>query len=194
MTSSPPETSDSPVAAFPEASGRTKGYEKRAVDAFLRRAKAAFDDPSDPETALTAADVRRVAFPLVKRGYVISAVDAALGRIEDAFAARERQAVVTRSGAREWVGRTKETAQVVLDRLSRPRGQRFDRVGIMRYGYRLDEVDLVADKIARYLETGDNVTVEQVRAVAFRMQRGGYRETQVDAVLDAVVEVMLAVA
>jgi DivIVA domain-containing protein len=54
-------------------------------------------------------------------------------------------------------------------------------------------VDLVTDKLARFLETGDAVTVEQVRAVAFRMQRGGYRETQVDAVLDAVVEVMLAV-
>ena len=64
----------------------------------------------------------------------------------------------------------------------------------LRYGYRIDEVDLVADKISRYLETGDSVSVEQVRAVAFRMQRGGYRETQVDAVLDAVVEVMLAVA
>jgi DivIVA domain-containing protein len=194
MSSSPEEGSDAPVAAFPEATGRTKGYEKRAVDAFLRRAKAAFDNPEDAETALTAADVRRVAFPLVKRGYLIAAVDAALGRIEDAFAVRERQAVVTRSGARDWVGRTKETAQVVLDRLSRPRGLRFDRVGILRYGYRIDEVDLVADKIARYLEQGDNVSVEQVRAVAFRMQRGGYRETQVDAVLDAVVEVMLAVA
>lgn len=194
MTSSPPETSDAPVAAFPEASGRTKGYEKRAVDAFLRRAKAAFDKPDDPEIALTSADVRHVAFPLVKHGYVIAAVDAALGRIEDAFAARERQAAVTRSGAGEWVDRTKETAQVVLDRLSRPRGRRFDRVNVLRYGYRIDEVDLVAEKIARYLETGDSVTVEQVRAVAFRMQRGGYRETQVDAVLDAVVEVMLAVA
>ena len=82
----------------------------------------------------------------------------------------------------------------MLDRLSRPKGHRFDRVGALRYGYRVDEVDLVADKLARYLETGDSVTVEQVRAVAFRMQRGGYRETQVDAVLDAVIEVMLAVA
>ena len=193
MTSSPPESSETPVASFPETSGRTKGYEKRAVDAFLRRAKAAFDEPDDSDTTLTAADVRRVAFPLVRHGYLIAPVDAALGRIEDAFAVRERQAVVTRSGPQEWVGRTKETAQVVLDRLSRPRGQRFDRVSVLRYGYRIDEVDLVSDKIARYLEAGEAVTVEQVRAVAFRMQRGGYRETQVDAVLDAVVEVMLAV-
>ena len=89
--------------------------------------------------------------------------------------------------------RSKELAQVVLDRLSRPRGSRFDRVSILRYGYRVSEVDLVADKIAAYLEEGDAVTVEQIRSVAFRMQRGGYRETQVDAALDAVVEVMLAV-
>ncbi|WP_345802781.1 DivIVA domain-containing protein [Microbacterium sp. AZCO] len=193
MTTPDTETSRAPrTAAFPDAPRRTKGYDKKAVDAFLLRAKAAFDG-SESES-LTATDVRQVAFPLVKNGYAIAPVDAALGRIEDAFAARERQSVVTRKGANEWVSRAKDTAQVVLDRITRPRGQRFDRVSILRYGYRVDEVDLVADKISRYLETGDSVTVEQVRAVAFRMQRGGYRETQVDAVLDAVVEVMLAVA
>ncbi len=74
----------------------------------------------------------------------------------------------------------------MLDRLSRPRRERFDRVGFLRYGYRVDEVDVVADKIARYLERGDAVTVDQVRAVAFRMQRSGYREAQVDAVVSAV--------
>ena len=182
-----------PVAAFPEAQGRTKGYDKRAVDAFLQRAKEAFDAPKGSEASLTAADIRAAAFPLAKRGYQIAPVDAALGRIEDAFALRERQDVVARAGAKEWVDRTKETAQVVLDRITRPRGRRFQRVSFMRYGYRVDEVDLVADKIARYLEAGDSIGVEQVRAVAFRMQRRGYRETQVDAVLDAVVEVMLAV-
>jgi DivIVA domain-containing protein len=193
MTSSPLDTSAAPVAAFPETSGRTKGYEKRAVDAFLRRAKAAFDNPDDPDTALTSADVRHVAFPLVKHGYVIASVDAALGRIEDAFAARERTTAVAASGATAWVGHTRELAQEVLDRLSRPRKERFDRVSALRYGYRVDEVDLVADKLSKYLATGKSVTVEQVRSVAFRMQRGGYKETQVDAVLDAVVEVMLAV-
>ena len=49
------------------------------------------------------------------------------------------------------------------------------------------------NKLARYLETGSGATLEQVRGVAFRLQRGGYREVQVDAVLDAVVEIMLAV-
>ncbi len=179
------------TAPFPEASGRHKGYEKRAVDAFLAQARAAFED-DDPD-ALRSAEVRAAAFPLVRRGYAVAAVDAALARIEDAFAARERQQAMNRRGARAWVEQSRENAQVVLDRLLRPRGRRFDRVGVLRYGYRVDEVDLVADKIARYLAAGEPVTVEQVRAVAFRMQRGGYRETQVDAVLDAVVDVILAV-
>lgn len=182
---------DAPTVTFPEARGSDKGYDKRAVDAFLTRARQAFEAGAEP---MTAADVRQAAFPLVRRGYVIAAVDAALGRIEDAFAAREREDALNTAGAHAWVGQTRETAQVVLDRLSRPPGHRFDRAGALRYGYRIDEVDLVADKLARYLETGDSVTVEQVRAVAFRMQRGGYRESQVDAVLDAVIEVMLAVA
>lgn len=189
-TDTPAETDFAPrPAAFPLTSGRTKGYERRAVDAFLEHARVAFEEGGP----MASVDVRRAAFPLVRRGYAIAAVDTALGRIEDAFAARERQVAVRSAGAHSWVGQTRETAQVVLDRLSRPRGKRFSRVGALRYGYRIDEVDLVADKIARYLETGQSVTVEQVRSVAFRMQRGGYRETQVDAVLDAVVEVMLAV-
>lgn len=185
-------TTGAAPAAFPLTRGRAKGYEKRAVDAFLARARTAFE-AGDAEV-VTAAEVRQIAFPLVRRGYSILAVDAALSRIEDAFATREREEALARVGAQLWVERARETAQTVLDRLSRPKGRRFARVGRLRYGYRVDEVDIVADKIARYLETGDPITPEQVRAVAFRMQRGGYREVQVDAVLDSVVEVMLAVA
>jgi DivIVA domain-containing protein len=179
-------------ASFPTTRGREKGYDRAAVDAFVRRARESFEGRSD-ET-VTSWDVRHAAFALVRGGYVVDAVDAALGRIEDAFAAREREAALARVGAERWVGQTRQTAQEVLDRLCRPEGHRFDRVSVLRYGYRVDEVDLVADRIARYLESGQTITVEQVRAVAFRMQRGGYRERQVDAVLDAVVEVMLAVS
>lgn len=178
-------------ALFPRASGRTKGYRPQDVDDFLARARAAFEDPSAAD--VDAGTVRTVAFPLVKRGYQVGAVDAALGRIEDAFAARERENALGRAGARAWVGQSRRLAQEILDRLSRPRGRRFRRVGVLRYGYRIDEVDIVADKIAAFLEAGEPVTVDQVRTVAFRMQRRGYSEAQVDAVLDAVVEVMLAV-
>ncbi|MDE0546920.1 DivIVA domain-containing protein [Microbacterium sp. C7(2022)] len=183
-------TVDSSVSAFPRTRGREKGYRPTDVDDFIARAREAFESGTEP---LTAAEIRQVAFPLVKRGYTISAVDAALGRIEDAFAARERDAALAAGSAHEWVTSSRDAAQEVLDRLQRQRGKRFLRVGGLRYGYRIDEVDLVADKLAAFLQTGEGVSVEQVRAVAFRMQRRGYSEAQVDAVLDAVVEVMLAV-
>lgn len=177
-------------APFPRATGRQKGYRAEEVDDFLARARAAFEAPGGAE--IDASVVRTVAFPLVRHGYQVPSVDAALGRIEDAFAAREREHALGRAGARAWVGQSRELAQEVLDRLSRPPRHRFRRTGLLRFGYRIDEVDLVTDKLARYLETGESLTVDQVRSVAFRMQRRGYSEEQVDAVLDAVVEVMLA--
>lgn len=141
----------------------------------------------------TSESVRHVSFALVRKGYAIGAVDAALGRIEDAFAAREREATVAAVGTAEWVESARVTAQEVLERLTRPEGKRFRRAGFLRFGYRIDEVDIVADKLVGFFERGDAITVEQVRAAAFRMQRRGYNEAQVDVVLDAVVEVMLAI-
>ncbi|MEU2203164.1 DivIVA domain-containing protein [Microbacterium oleivorans] len=177
-------------AAFPKTSGRRKGYSPRAVDEFLASARVAFEAD---DTDLTSADVRAAAFPLVSEGYAIDAVDAALARIEDAFAQRERVTAMNQRGARAWVGASRALAQEILDRLSRKPRHRFRRVSPLRFGYRVDEVDLVAGRIARYLESGEGLTIEQVRSVAFRMQLRGYDEAQVDAVLDAVVDVMQSV-
>lgn len=182
-----------PLAPFPEAERGQKGYERRAVEVFLARARDAFETPADGETAITSATVRDASFPLVKHGYSIVAVDAALSRIEDAFASRERENGIAREGVEGWVGQARLTAQEILDRLVRPDGRRFARARGLRYGYRIDEVDLVARKLVGYFERGESVSVEQVRQAAFRMERRGYREEQVDALLDAVVEVMLAV-
>lgn len=179
-----------PTVNLPRAVGRHKGYEPAAVDAFLARAREAFEGEGP---GLDAAAVRATGFPLVRGGYRIESVDGALARIEDAFAARERERALSQAGARAWVRRSREVAQEILDRVTRPRGTRFRRAGFGRYGYRIDEVDLVADRIAAYLESGAALSVEQVRGVAFRMQRRGYDEAQVDAVLDALVGVMLSV-
>lgn len=181
------------TTVFPITSGREKGYEQRAVDAFLAQARAAFER-RDGAPAVTSQAIREVAFPLVKEGYSIPHVDGALGRVEDAFAARERDAAMRREGARVWVDNARQSAQEILLHLSRPAKQRFARASALTYGYRVDEVDIVMDKIAAFLTGGQLVTVEQVRASAFRMQRRGYREEQVDALLDAVVDVMLAVS
>ncbi|MGW8483919.1 DivIVA domain-containing protein [Microbacterium sp. NPDC055903] len=182
--------SDPQPAAFSLTSGRSRGYHPAAVDAFLAAAKETFERDDD---ALSAADVREASFPLVKKGYEIAEVDAALGRIEDAFAARARQRAVRADGPQAWVEQARNEAQLVLDHLARPRRQRFARTGLLTFGYRIDEVDHVARRIVRYLRDGEELSVEQLRSTAFRMQRRGYREEQVDALLDATIEVMLAV-
>ncbi|GAA1125259.1 MULTISPECIES: DivIVA domain-containing protein [Microbacterium] len=175
--------------AFSLVSGRTRGYHRAAVDTFLSAARTAFEGGGD----LTAADVRVASFPLVKNGYVVAEVDAALGRVEDALAGRERDRVVRSQGAGVWVEQAREEAQVILDHLARRKRHRFARTGVLTFGYRIDEVDHVAARIVRYLRDGEALTAEQLRSAAFRMQRGGYREEQVDALIDATVDVILAV-
>ncbi|PRB18940.1 DivIVA domain-containing protein [Microbacterium sp. MYb62] len=176
--------------AFALTSGRTRGYHRAAVDTFLASARRAFETGGDE---LGADDVRAASFPLVKGGYVVADVDAALGRVEDAFAARERERVVREQGAGAWVEQARSDAQLILDHLARPRRHRFARTGVLTFGYRIDEVDHVSTRIVRYLRDGDALTAEQLRSAAFRMQRGGYREEQVDALLDATIDVILAV-
>lgn len=191
MTEANPRSTATPPA-FPLAKGRAKGYQRKAVDSFLLRARASFEGTSTGST-LTAADVRTAAFPLVRNGYVIASVDAALGRVEDAFAARVRGAAISDAGRASWVARSRDSAQRILDEIGGPAGKKFRRVVWPKRGYRIDEVDIVTEKIARYLADGRPVSIDQVRSVGFRRQRGGYREAQVDRVLDAVVDIMLAV-
>lgn len=183
-------TSAEAPPAFTLTSGRERGYHRAAVDTFLAAARTSFESDGDD---LSAADVRVASFPLVKNGYSVSEVDAALGRVEDALAARARDRVVRSQGAGVWVDQARDDAQVILDHLARPRRHRFARTGMLTFGYRVDEVDHVATRIVRYLRDGEPLTAGQLRAAAFRMQRGGYREEQVDALLDAAVDVILAV-
>ena len=70
---------------------------------------------------------------------------------------------------------------------------RFDRVSFLALGYNVKEVDRFADRLTRYFRDGWPIAIDDVRGVVFTAQRGGYRESQVDLVLDAVVDVMLAV-
>ncbi|GAA2926882.1 hypothetical protein GCM10010458_06220 [Microbacterium luteolum] len=184
------QTAPQAPPAFALTTGRTRGYHRTAVDTFLASARRAFETGRDE---MGAVDVRTASFPLVKGGYVVADVDAALGRVEDAFAAREREQVVRSRGAGAWVEQAREDAQLILDHLARPRRHRFARTGVLTFGYRIDEVDHVTTRIVRYLRDGEGLTAEQLRSAAFRMQRGGYREEQVDALLDAAIDVILAV-
>ena len=177
---------------FPRARRGALGYRIAEVDEFLAAARAAYDS-RPPSADLTAERIRRTAFGMQRGGYRTAAVDAALERLEDAFAQRERTAAVRSTGERAWISDSRQLAKELIARLSRPRRSRFRRTGLLGTGYSVPEVDRFAERTREYFEAGSDLTVEEVRAVAFRAKRHGYSERQVDLVIDGVVEVMLAV-
>lgn len=188
QNSTAPQRAEEP--SFTLVTGRERGYHRSAVDAFLAAARETFEAD---DASLRASEIRVASFPLVKGGYAVAEVDAALSRVEDAFSARERDRAVRGQGAGAWVESARSEAQLVLDHLARPKKTKFARTGVLTFGYRVDEVDHVAERIVRYLRDGDALSAEQLRSAAFRMQRRGYREEQVDALLDATIDVILAV-
>src|SRR4051812_38828154 len=86
---------------FPRAGRLVKGYDVEQVEAFLSRARAAYED-SGRGRAMTSGPVGTVGFDLARGGYDAGAGDAALARIEDAFARREKQRGEERAGAGGW--------------------------------------------------------------------------------------------
>ncbi|HSP76421.1 MAG TPA: DivIVA domain-containing protein [Cryobacterium sp.] len=180
------------MTTFPRTGKKTLGYSASQVEEFLAVARKAYDS-SDDSALLTAEDIRHTAFNMQKGGYSPAHVDAALERLEDAFATRDRDRAARSQGSEAWLAEVHDTAQVLVNRLSRKDGQRFHRVSVLSVGYNRADVDRFAQRLVRYFEDGFPVTVDEVRCAVFRPQRGGYREVQVDVVLDSVVDVMLAV-
>ena len=179
------------VNPFPLTSKSKHGYDLDSVDAFLAEARAAYD--ADSSTAVvTSARVRQVSFPMARGGYEVAPVDDALERLEIAMAERERERAIEREGWEGFTKRTQAGSAEIVARLSRPRRKRFRRTFFLNAGYRVSAVDSLADIILSYLESGVPLSVEQVRNAVFSAQRGGYDEQQVDVVLDAVIDVVLA--
>ena len=181
------------MSTFPRSPKSTLGYDVDEVDEFLKSARTAYDGDGATAATLTAADIRRTAFTMAKGGYSTQHVDAALERLEDAFAARESEAARHAKGDAAWYEEARTTAQAILDRLERPAVERFQRVSLLTLGYNRQDVDRFAGRLVEYFQDGRPMSVEEVRTVTFREQRGGYREAQVDLLLDSVTDVMLAV-
>lgn len=179
---------------FPRTRGRRLGYDTAEVEQFLAQARAAYDGgPASTASEVTAAEIRRAAFTMQRGGYATAAVDAALERLEDAFAARERERKLRGAGERAYYAGTRALAKEIIARMERPSRQKFTRTGPFAVGYSVKDVDRFADQVRAYFEEGAQLAVDDVRAVAFRPKRNGYQEAQVDLLIDGLVEVMLAV-
>lgn len=178
---------------FPRTRKSRRGYDVEQVEDFLEEARRAYAVDSSLPAALSAESIRTTAFAMQKGGYSTVHVDAALERLEDAFASRERERAVARAGDQAWYTDARGAAQQILDRLARPAGHRFDRVSFLSDGYHRKDVDAFSARLVEYFQSGKPLSVDEVRAIAFRSQKSGYREGQVDVLLDRVVAVMQAV-
>ena len=176
---------------FPKTQGREKGYQPKQVDEFLNRARTAYED--NAAKPLTASDVRNLAFKMQRHGYVPRYVDAALDRLEDVFFERERRSQMRELGEDEWWRATRGLLSEVRGRIDRPRGKRFRHRGILARGYRRSQVDAFLDRIGEMFHNREvSVTSSEVREVVFHPQWRGYDEEQVDALLDALVDIILS--
>jgi DivIVA domain-containing protein len=177
-------------STFPKVTGSARGYDVKQVEEFLLEARETYAGSAG---SVSAESIRRTAFSMVKGGYSPDHVDSALERLEDAFATKERERVLRETGDDTWFSEARATAEALVSRLDRPEGHRFDRVSFLSTGYHQKDVDRLVTRLKGYFSEGRALSIEEVRTSVFRPHRGGYREAQVDLVLDSVVDVMLAV-
>ncbi len=187
-------TDDSAAAGFDRVGRGDLGYSPKQVEKFMAAARAYLEDSSAP--AVTSHQVRMVSFDAVRGGFDASEVDAALDRLEDAFARREREELIERSGEEAWLREIGQLAGVLRGRLARHDGERFRRPSSQKApSYQVQDVDALCVRLLDYLENGSPMSADEVRTAVFRTVTGqeGYEETQVDAFLDRVVELMAAI-
>lgn len=179
--------------SFPLATGTQLGYQQEQVDQFLSSARSAYEAAAGSAEAMTSESVRRTAFPVKRGGYAARYVDAAMDRLEEVFYERERRARVRAAGEEAWWDETRQLLSEVRGRIHRPRGKRFRRRGLFATGYRRSQVDAFLDRVSEMFERRElGLKPAEVRDVVFHSQWRGYDEEQVDALLDGVVELILA--
>ena len=183
-------------ASFERVPRSEYGYNAKQVDQFLQRARVSLETPKAATHLIKSGDVRAVSFDPVKGGYSAAVVDAALDRLEDAFARRERDELIAASGEDAWLREIGNLSGILRGRLHRPDGERFRRPSKNKgRSYNTVDVDRLCRDLLGYLEEDRPLSVDNVRRAVFRPAVGkdGYEENQVDAFLDRVVELMAAI-
>ena len=171
---------------FPHAKPNKLGYKPSDVDEFIAESRAVFN--SNQIDAIP--DIREKEFTLEKGGYSVSAVDAALDKLEDTFAARRLQRVLDAGQLDDLFDRLNDLKVLLVGRVERPARKRFSTTGYIFRGYSRKEVDVFIGQVNAHLDGGDKMSVDAVRKVLFTPKRGGYVESQVDLFIDKVVELI----
>lgn len=181
---------------FPSAGLLRYGYNREQVEEFFTTVRAAYERPEVDPNGLSPLEIRKAAFDLKMRGFKTADVDAALDRLEDAFAVRLRDQFIRARGQEGWHAFLAERAQVLYDRLRRPKGERFSRPKGVRRGYDTKPVDALLDRITQFFDTGAPVTPSDIRLAAFKRRANwrAYDERSVDAYLAKAVDILQGVS
>lgn len=162
------------------------GYETSEVDAVIELARSQFANPGSH--VLDASSLRTKQFTTVKGGYRIDSVDAALDRLDDAFAEQEANRLLARSGHQGAAEHLETLKRSLLGRVARGRAKAFKRQPWWQKGYSVRQVDQLLRRVGQTLEGQPSVGVPQLRQVTFSPKWAGYTEAQVDAFLDRTVQ------
>lgn len=176
---------------------REWGYSTSEVDALLGQhlgadARAA-GEGAEQDGLPDPRQLRRAVFRRQRGGYAPADVDAAIDRLEDEAAQARTRDFIRDHGEQAWHDRVDEQLEVVLGRLVRPAGHRFRTPSsAAARGYSAEEVDELCDRLHGQLLGHDAPRAAEVRAAVFAPAWGEavYEEHQVDAFLDAVVDLL----
>ncbi|GAA1814039.1 DivIVA domain-containing protein [Nesterenkonia flava] len=169
-----------------------QGYHRGEVDEFMARAREAYDSGR----GMPLSEIRDASFSMGPGGYDPAEVDAALDRLEDAFAGAERDRYIEQHGEDAWYELLAERAEPLRRRLERPDGRRFrEPAQSSAIGYQKEQVDELCRQLEQYLDGENPMSVDEIRTITFTASTGahGYDEAQVDAFLDRMTEIMASV-
>jgi len=195
--------SDKNASGIAHAPKRKWGYDSVQVDAFLERAHKLYEGEG---IQLTQNDIQKVSFDLVKGGYVIAQVDAALARLERAVVDKQTTWEISQHGRVAWKGQTEALFRELNDHAQREEGERFKPGEPKKPSYDRKQVDRIIDqclmKAADSLDItkmGDDdakkladLNSRTVANVIFTQRKGkrGYDERQVDYYLASCVQLL----
>lgn len=185
---------------------RKKGYDVHQVDAFLEQAHALYEADG---IQLHRSDIQDASFDIVKGGYAIPQVDAALERLEQAVTDKQTQYDIAQLGRVAWKAQTEAQFQELDRHAQRAEGQRFASAQPKTPSYDRKQVDRLIDRVLAKAEAelerisagssgrqgpeaDPTLTSQYVEDVSFTQRKGkhGYDERQVDYYLNACVNLL----
>lgn len=191
------------ASGIARAGKRKWGYDSDQVDSFLERAHTLYDGEG---AQLTQYDIQNASFDLVKGGYVIAQVDAALARLERAVVDKQTTWEISQHGRVAWKAQTESLFRELDAHAKRAQRERFKPGESKKPSYDRKQVDRIIDqcltKAANELgleELDDqsirklaDVSSQTVANVIFTQRKGkrGYDERQVDHYLSSCVQLM----